>query len=167
MSDEVEVPSSIRFHLEVEASDTIEDYLELTEQTDWFVIKSKHSGLVVDIEQSMHGANVITYQKHGGDNQLWAWKDGVIVSKLGYALDVKGGKPDAGTNVISWERHGGQNQKWRMEGDKIISELNGMALDICHASQDSNIEIIVWPLKSADEVDNQSWELEYEINSWC
>ena len=118
--------------------------------------------MVLDIEDARHGGNVITYQKHGGDNQLWKWKNNAIVSKLGYALDVKDGNPEAGVNVISWEQHGGPNQQWRMEGDKIISELNGLALDISGGSQDSNIEIIVWPLQSADEVDNQSWELEYD-----
>ena len=125
------------------------------------MIRSKYNELVLDIEEARHGANVITYEKHEGDNQLWKWKGSVIVSKLGYALDVKDGNADAGTNVISWKRHGGQNQQWRMEGDKIISELNGLALDISGGNKDSNVEIIVWPLKSADEVDNQSWELEF------
>ena len=37
-----------------------------------------------------------------------------------------------------------------------------MALDIKDGSTDSNINIIVWPLKSEEDVDNQSWEFEYE-----
>ena len=49
-----------------------------------------------------------------------------------------------------------------MKGDKIISEFNDMALDINGGSKDSNINIIAWPLSSETEVDNQSWELEYE-----
>ena len=37
-----------------------------------------------------------------------------------------------------------------------------MALDIKDGSTDSNTNIIVWPLKSEGDVDNQSWEFEYE-----
>ena len=77
-------------------------------------------------------------------------------------MDVKDGNADAGTNIIAWKRHGGPNQQWKMKGDKIISEFNDMALDINGGSKASNINIIVWPLHSGDEVNNQSWELEYE-----
>ena len=126
------------------------------------VIKSKYNRLVLDIDSGEHGGNVITYPKHGAQNQLWKWKDGSLISKMGYAMDVKDGNPEEGTNVISWEPHGGENQKWRMEGDKIFSEFNGMVLDISGGSYDSKAEIIVWPLKSSEEVDNQSWELELD-----
>ena len=128
----------------------------------WFAIKSKHSGFVLDIEEAKHGGNIITYEKHGGDNQLWKWKGKSIVSKLGHALDVKDGNSEEGTNIIAWKRHGGPNQQWRIKGDKIISEFNNMALDIKDGSTDSNTNIIVWPLKSEEDVDNQSWEFEYE-----
>lgn len=128
----------------------------------WFVIKSKHSDFVLDIEEGKHGANIITYKQHGGDNQLWKWKGRTIVSKLGHVLDVKDCNAEEGTNIIAWKRHCGPNQQWKMKGDKIISELNDMALDINGESKDSNINIIAWPLKSETEVDNQSWELEYE-----
>ena len=126
------------------------------------MIKSKHSGFVLDIEEGKHGANIITYKQHGGDNQLWKWKGRSIISKLGHVLDVKDGNAEEGTNIIAWKRHGGPNQQWKMKGDKILSEMNDMALDINGGSKDSNINIIAWPLKSETEVDNQSWELEYE-----
>ena len=127
----------------------------------WFSIISKHSGLALDIEEGKHGGNIITYQKHGGDNQLWSWRGKSILSKLGYVLEVKDGESEAGTNVIAGKHHGGPNQHWKMKGHKITSKLNDMALDIEGGSTDSNINIIVWPLQSDTDIDNQSWELEY------
>ena len=121
-----------------------------------------HSGLVLDIEGAKHGANIITYPKHGGENQLWKWNGRSIISKMGYALDIEGGKAEKGANIIAWNNHGGHNQQFRMRGNKIFSEFNGLCLDIKGGSRDSNIPIITWPIKSEGEVSNQSWELEYE-----
>ena len=128
----------------------------------WFTIRSKHSGLVLDIARGEHGADIVTFGKHGRDNQIWKWKGNTIVSKLGHVLDVNARGTEEGTKVIAWKHHGGANQQWIMIGDKIISVLNGMALDIPRASKDSNVGIILWSLKSDDAVDNQSWELVYE-----
>ena len=128
---------------------------------DWFIIESKHSGLVVDVAASEHGAKIITYSEHGGDNQLWRWEGFCIVSKLGLALDVEASGSEPGTNVVSWTHHGGDNQKWRIQGDKIISEANGMALDIEGGSHDEETPLITWPLHSETEVDNQSWRIKY------
>ena len=128
----------------------------------WFTIRSKHSGLILDIAGSNHGANIVTFQKHGGNNQIWKWQGNKIVSKLGYVLDVNAGGTEEGTKVIAWNHHGGLNQQWIMIGDKIISVLNGMCLDIPAGSRSSGIGIILWSLKSDDAVDNQSWELVYQ-----
>ena len=117
---------------------------------------------MLDIDSAQHGGNIITYEKHGGDNQLWKWKGKTLVSKTGHVMDIKDGNAQEGTNIIAWEPHGGPNQRWKMKGDKIISKFNKMALDIKDASSESNAEIIVWPLKSKDEVDNQSWEIEFQ-----
>ena len=128
----------------------------------WFTIRSKHSGLVLDIARSEHGANIVTFQEHGGDNQIWKWQGNNLVSKLGYVLDVNARGDEEGTKVIAWKHHGGLNQQWIMIGDKIISVLNGMCLDIPERSKDSDVEIVLWPLLSDDAVDHQSWELVYE-----
>ena len=125
------------------------------------MIKSKHSGMVLDIAGSEHGAKIIQYPPHEGDNQLWRWNGFCIVSKLGLALDVEGSGTDAGTNVVGWEHHGGDNQKWKIQGDKIISFANDMALDIEGGSKESETKIICWPLHSETETDNQSWKLKW------
>ena len=118
---------------------------------------------MLDIEGGKHGGRVITFPRHGGDNQLWTWKGNALVSKTGYALDVKGGSKDAGTNAIAWDHHGKGNQQWRVEGDKIISHSNGMALDIKDGSKESNSDIILWPSKHGAST-NQSWQFIMHFN---
>ena len=130
----------------------------------WFLIESKHSNLVLDIEGGQHGGRIITYPKHGGDNQLWTWKGNVLVSKTGYALDVQGGSRDPGTNAIAWDYHGAINQQWRMEGDKIVSCLNGLVLDIKGGGKASSTEIILWNPARQGGVNNQSWQLVLHYN---
>ena len=128
----------------------------------WFTIRSKHSGLVLDIARSEHGANIVTFQEHGGDNQIWKWQGNNLVSKLGYVLDVNASGSEEGTKVIAWKHHGGVNQQWIMIGDKIISVLNGMCLNIPSNSKSSEAGIVLRSLKSDDVINNQSWELVYE-----
>ena len=93
---------------------------------------------------------------------MWKWNGSCIISKLGHVLDIKDNNSEQGTNIIAWKHHGGKNQQWRMKGDKIISELNDFCLDISGESKDSKVNIIAWPLKSDEDVNNQSWELEYQ-----
>ena len=114
--------------------------------------------MVLDIEGGRHGARIITYPKHGGDNQLWTWRGNSLVSKSGYAMDIKGGNTSAGASVVSWDHHGGSNQQWRVEGGRIISMLNGMVVDIKGGSKESNADIILWPAKEASEGANQTWQ---------
>ena len=125
------------------------------------MIKSKHSGMVLDIKGNEHGANIIQWPPHGGDNQLWRWNGFSIVSKTGLALDVEGGGTDRGAEVLGWTHHGGDNQKWRIQGDKIISASNNMALDVEGESREAGAKIVCWPLKSEFRTDNQSWKLNY------
>ena len=118
------------------------------------MIKSKHSGMVLDIKGNEHGANIIQWPPHGGDNQLWRWNGFSIVSKSGLALDVEGGGTDRGAEVLGWTHHGGDNQKWRIQGDKIISVSNNMALDVEGESREAGAKIVCWPLKSEFRTDN-------------
>ena len=125
---------------------------------EWFFIESLFSGLVLDIEKSEKGGRIITYQKHGGDNQLWTWKENVLMSKTGLVLDVESSNTEQGAQTIAWDYHGGINQQWEIDGNHIISCLNGMVLDIKSGSKDELVGIILWPNKCGDS-DNQSWTL--------
>ena len=125
----------------------------------WYYIKSMHSGYVLDIQGAEEGANIITYEALGGDNQLWCLNGNEIVSKNGLALDVQGGSHESGTNAIGWTHvPGAANQQWRIEGDKIISTMTGMFLDITGGSTESSMEIILYPGVHG-EINNQSWQL--------
>ena len=125
----------------------------------WFVIESLHSpGLVLDIDGGRRGGRLIIYPKHGGDNQLWQWRGMALVSKSGYALDIKDGNRAPGTNAIPWDHHGGINQQWTVQGDKIISSLNGLCLDIKNGSKAAGSEIILWQPQHG-VINNQCWKL--------
>lgn len=49
-----------------------------------FYIQSVHSGKYLDVKDNNEnpGAEVIIYDFHGGKNQQWKYKDGMIISKL-------------------------------------------------------------------------------------
>jgi hypothetical protein len=61
----------------------------------FYVIVSRLNGLALDIERASNqpGARIVTYRKHGKDNQLW-YDDpasGTIRSKLNnFCLDIEG-----------------------------------------------------------------------------
>ena len=124
----------------------------------WFVIESKHSGLVLEIDGNKCGSRVTTTQKKGGDRQLWTWRYNTLVSKSGYALDMINQNRATEIRVISWDHFGGQTQQWRMENDKIISVLNGYAIDIKDGNREANADIILWPIRYGC-INSQSWQL--------
>lgn len=86
----------------------------------WHRIQSVQSWKSLDVEggYSRSGSNVIVWDSHNGDNQLWRFKpdgDGFrIQSKLGYYLDVDGGLSDDETNVQIWTSNGRSNQLWKL-----------------------------------------------------
>jgi hypothetical protein len=46
-----------------------------------FYIQNTRTGLVLDVKQN-RGPEVIMYNYHGGSNQLWEYKKGMIYSKM-------------------------------------------------------------------------------------
>lgn len=63
------------------------------------------------------GANLITYEKHGGINQQWFINpDNTITSAAGdLAVDVCEGNCYAGNILIAYDRHGGPNQQFNIQ----------------------------------------------------
>jgi hypothetical protein len=54
-----------------------------------FYIQNTETDLVLDLKEGLEGEEpqVMMYTHHGGSNQLWEYKDGMIYSKLnGYVL---------------------------------------------------------------------------------
>ncbi|KAJ9593323.1 hypothetical protein L9F63_015143 [Diploptera punctata] len=96
-----------------------------------FIIKNIASGLVLDVrgDHRTNGAEVILFSFHGRDNQLWEYKNNMIVSKAsGLVLDISGGTH--GSPIITFKGHGGGNQKWYFDDDFTIRSGTGMVLDI-------------------------------------
>ena len=86
-------------------------------------------GRVFDIWLGLgtNGNSVIVYPWHGGANQRWIWKNGMIESVLapGRVLDIAGGLGE-NRNLIIHNAHGGPNQKFTAspEGYLIAGELS-------------------------------------------
>ena len=52
----------------------------------WFFLKSALNGKVLDVAGAEDKANLILYQEHGGDNQLWKLEE-VRMSRKARATD--------------------------------------------------------------------------------
>ena len=95
---------------------------KLVKKGDYYMLRNNANGKVIDVTGSKLGANVILYEAHGGDNQLWKlvrvddFGTFEIQSKLSkdYVLDVKSGSSENGTELCCWKRSGAVNQRWHL-----------------------------------------------------
>jgi len=121
----------------------------------WFCIKNEASGRVLDISESTHGENLIIYDQHGGDNQLWRLNEnGQLESKTGLVADIteNGG---SGTNVIGWPSNDQPHQQWYFANDCCYSQSdNNLVLDIFEGGTDNDTPVIVYPYHGGP---NQVW----------
>ncbi|PNF30965.1 hypothetical protein B7P43_G02088 [Cryptotermes secundus] len=109
-----------------------------------FYIQNTETQLVLDVKGGEEGAEaqVIMFAYHGGANQLWEYKNGMIYSKLnGLVLDVN---QETG-NVSTFEPHGGPNQLWHFEEDGTIRSETDQVLDISEGSTEPGAPVIVFP----------------------
>jgi len=84
-----------------------------------------------------NGAEVCTWEEHGGDNQKWEFsyvepQYFMIVSEMNEkCLDAKGGSVEPETQVIMWEKHGGDNQLWYEDKYGVVrTKVDDLALDL-------------------------------------
>lgn len=73
---------------------------------------------VLDIEGGAgKGHSLITYLKHGGENQQWyVNSDNTIVSACGnLAVDICSESYTAGNSIIAYPKHGGANQQFILQ----------------------------------------------------
>jgi len=123
----------------------------------FYIIKSKLSGLVLDIEGGgKHGAKVIPYDRHGKDNQVW-YDDpsrGVIASKAGnFVLAVE-------HNQLCVEDYhqGKASQQWQRDGAFIRNRVDrNKVLDVFDHSKEKGAKIGEFQFNGGP---NQSWEFE-------
>lgn len=126
----------------------------------WFFIKSKLSGLALDVEggSSDPGTKVIQYdQKSWGnrDNQLWRydWETCSIRSKLNdFALDCDG------DDIVLNPHSGDGGQMWVPTDERITNLDNGKDLDVADNCKDCGGKICCWEFNGGD---NQLWDFEF------
>lgn len=109
-----------------------------------FYIQNTETQLVLDIKDGEEGeeTQVIMFAYHGGANQLWEYKNGMIYSKLnGLVLDVN---QETG-NVATFEPHGGPNQLWHFDEDGTIRSETGQVLDVSEGNTEPGTCVIVFP----------------------
>lgn len=90
----------------------------------YFAIVASHSLMVLDVKDgsARSGASVIQYSYHGGDNQLWKFKQAgngiyVICSKLNESLvlDITKASTADGTPLIVYKYQNTSNQKFKLK----------------------------------------------------
>lgn len=72
---------------------------------------------VLDIQGgSKPEAKLITYQKHGEENQQWSINsDGTIVGPSNLAIDIYEGALTSGNFLIAYPKHGHCNQQFLLQ----------------------------------------------------
>ncbi|KAJ9577254.1 hypothetical protein L9F63_006160 [Diploptera punctata] len=108
----------------------------------YFYIQNIEIELVLDLKEAEDEGEdeVLMYPYHGGPNQLWEYKDGMIYSKHnGLVLDLN---VETG-NVSTHEAHGGPNQKWHFDEDGTIrSDVEDLVLDISEGRIEPGTRVI-------------------------
>jgi len=124
----------------------------------FYCIKSKLSGLVLDVEGGggKSGAKVIPYDRHGKDNQIW-YDDpsrGVICSKAGHQVLA------VTNNQLCVEdyQQGKAGQQWARDGAVIRNRVDrNKVLDIFDHNKEKGAKIGEFQHNGGP---NQSWEFE-------
>ena len=137
--------------------------------SDWYTVQSRHSGLVLDIQNASTatGALLTQYTNFEGTNQQFRFIDlgngyHVIQARgSGLVLDVSGASTADGANVIQWTRHDGENQQWKVTRDSggyysIVNRRSGKALDVHNWSTSAGSQIVQYAPTGAA---NKQWTL--------
>ena len=138
-----------------------------------FYIFGDHSGKVLDASLSSEG-EVVLWEKHGGDNQLWFWDDqyrDVLRNKNfpNKVLDFQWrdyqehnwGKIYLNEFISGW------NQKWQFEGREIICKgfqhktVENLRLDVHGSATHNGAKVGVY---QATGNPNQKWQLQSKLN---
>ncbi|KAG0043718.1 hypothetical protein BGZ83_011087, partial [Gryganskiella cystojenkinii] len=150
----------------------------------WFYIKSKASGLVLDIEHgffrdhSKPGAYIeLNNQKLLASSkrhallelQLWKYQDGYIINRrTGLVLDVSQATLVSGTRVIQWTRktEGKENQQWAVSNGFIHLKSNpNLVLDVDGDGTRDGARVSIKERKEKKNLD-QRWSFEEVHFTW-
>ena len=132
---------------------------------DYFVIISQQSGKVLDASLCQED-EVILFERHDYDNQLWFW-DGQTIRNKQYPSKVL----DFGSRAQDWKKcgwgrvrlngnyFGGPNQKWSFseENGGVVSHYQNMRLDVYRGGTKNGTTVGVF--KEHGRM-NQLWSME-------
>jgi len=127
----------------------------------YFLIVSKLNGKVFDIRGAALNGDVILWDKHGRDNQVWFQEPitGTIRSKLNpeFCLDING----ANRLYVNHYQPGDRNQQWFYNKRREVIENRAdpnRVLDVANNSRDQGAGVCAWNFHGHD---NQQFKLEY------
>ncbi|KAG0334355.1 hypothetical protein BG004_000441, partial [Podila humilis] len=172
-------------------SSTVEDMEEANvsvhaafPQDKWFYIKSKASGLVLDVEHGFWRDHTkpgtcieLNNQKLYGsasrhallELQLWKFEAGFIINRrTGLVLDVYGSELKHGTKVIQWTRksEGNVNQQWVVSNGFIhLKSQPNLVLDVDGDGTRDGARISLGERKDKKNLD-QRWSFEAVTFTW-
>jgi hypothetical protein len=127
----------------------------------YFLIVNKPTGLVLDVKGASHnaGTEVIVWDRHGNDNQVW-YQDpltGTIRNKHSHlCLDING----SNRLVVNHYQPGDPNQQWHYDKHRktIGNRTNSnKVLDIVKGATHKGAEVCQWDHHGND---NQKWKIE-------
>lgn len=113
----------------------------------WFYIESKLNFQVLDIRngRSHERNDVVMWFKAKGNNQLWRWDEGRLVSKLNnLALTIKNDDKKKKATVWMMKKSNSKSQKWKVVNEQLVSELNGLVLDVKNGVIDRGNTVWMW-----------------------
>jgi lysophospholipase L1-like esterase len=112
----------------------------------WYVLQSRHSGLVLDIQgrSTTNGALLVQWNRNDATNQQFRFVDAgggyykIQARHSSLVLDVYAKSTANGADVVQWSDTGGTNQQWQIIDDgtylRFINRNSGKALDLWERS---------------------------------
>jgi hypothetical protein len=97
--------------------------------------------------------------------------DVVLVNRhSGKCVTIEGASQSPGANIIQWTCEEGINSRWNVVPSsvagyyQITSVMDGMCLDVWHASDANEQRLDTWPCKPTGSNDNQLWAVAQDPN---
>jgi lysophospholipase L1-like esterase len=111
----------------------------------WYVLQSRHSGLVLDLSASTaNGAQLLQQARTDANQQQFRFVDAgggyykIQARHSNLVLDVYGKSRDNGADIVQWADNGGVNQQWQILDDgtylRFVNRNSGKALDVWERS---------------------------------
>ncbi|GAB4004929.1 hypothetical protein GCM10029992_51320 [Glycomyces albus] len=134
----------------------------------WYVIESRSSGLVLDVDQgsTANGAGLVQWSDTGATNQQFRFLDAgggyyrIQARHSGKVVDVAESSTANGAEIVQWDDHGGTNQQWQVDESggyaTFINRASGKALDVWEWSSEAGTRISQYDPTGGE---NQQWTL--------